>query len=423
MNVLAAQPEAGQSTGQPQIVALPAPKKEPAVSTTRFTVKEFTNASGSKSWRVDGYKRDGTRIRKNYADEDEANNKRLELELEFRRGETVSAIRATRLTETQVAIAEAAFLRLGPGNDAEMSLAIEHWLTHGRQRAVVKTVRLDDAFEEFKTWLNNQPEAEYSHDTKKNLRNRVNVFVNSVPNMEVSAVTPDTVADFLRNRNVSRQTKTNDRLALSKFFGWCREEKKWTAGNPARKENKTRRPARPEPKVLSVEECERLMRGAEKFKRGRLVPYFAVCLFGGLRPTEAARMDWARVNLADGELTISSRNKTKRGRTIELSATLAAWMKAYKGKPFKPSNFRKDFDAIRRKAGFGSGDGLKPWVGDYMRHTGISHYFRKTGSYGLTAEWAGNSEQVIKNHYQGRVSTADTKKFYSITPTKKGPRK
>jgi hypothetical protein len=53
-----------------------------------------------------------------------------------------------------------------------------------------------------------------------------------------------------------------------------------------------------------------------------------------------------------------------------------------------------------------------------MRHTAISHYFRKTGSYGLTAEQFGNSEAIIKRHYQGRVSSEDTRKFYALLPKK-----
>jgi hypothetical protein len=60
---------------------------------------------------------------------------------------------------------------------------------------------------------------------------------------------------------------------------------------------------------------------------------------------------------------------------------------------------------------------LKPWVSDILRHTAISHYFRATGSYGRTAEQFGNSESIIKKHYQSRVSSKDTKRFYGLRPT------
>lgn len=51
-----------------------------------------------------------------------------------------------------------------------------------------------------------------------------------------------------------------------------------------------------------------------------------------------------------------------------------------------------------------------------MPHPSISHFFRKSGSYGLTAEQFGNSEAIIKAHYQGWVSSEETRKFFSINP-------
>jgi hypothetical protein len=54
-----------------------------------------------------------------------------------------------------------------------------------------------------------------------------------------------------------------------------------------------------------------------------------------------------------------------------------------------------------------------------MRHTAISHFFRKTGSYGLTAERHGNSEAIIRDHYQGKVTSEQTKAFYALIPMAK----
>jgi hypothetical protein len=97
---------------------------------------------------------------------------------------------------------------------------------------------------------------------------------------------------------------------------------------------------------------------------------------------------------------------------------LLAWLKAYKGRPIFPPNWRKIFDAVKNAAGFGEHDGQTPWTPDIMRHTAISFYFRNCGSYGQTAEQFGNSEAIIKAHYQGRVSTADAKKFFALKPSK-----
>jgi hypothetical protein len=110
--------------------------------------------------------------------------------------------------------------------------------------------------------------------------------------------------------------------------------------------------------------------------------------------------------------------------------TLNTWLTAYKEKPFDPKNRRRDLDAIKQAAGYIGREAseqpaedakkeLKPWPSDVMRHTAISHYFRHCGSYGRTAEQFGNSEAIIKKHYQGRVNSEETAKFYAIAPKKR----
>jgi integrase len=134
-----------------------------------------------------------------------------------------------------------------------------------------------------------------------------------------------------------------------------------------------------------------------------------------LRPFEASRLAWEQVNLKDGEIRLdATQTKTKTGRTVKICPTLKAWLAAHKGKSFFPANWRKEFEAVKAAAT------ITTWPVDVLRHTAISHYFRKTGSYGFTAEQFGNSEAIIKAHYQSRVSSEDTKAFYRIMPAKGG---
>jgi hypothetical protein len=81
---------------------------------------------------------------------------------------------------------------------------------------------------------------------------------------------------------------------------------------------------------------------------------------------------------------------------------------------------------VKRAAGYtgrGSKDpksDLKPWPADVLRHTAISHHFGHCGEYGRTAQWAGNSESIIRSHYESLVSSSDTKAFYDLMPKKAG---
>jgi integrase len=210
---------------------------------------------------------------------------------------------------------------------------------------------------------------------------------------------------------VSPVTKDNAKRAISRFFSWTIARPRcWRKDNPASLISIATGKSG-EPDILTVSQCERLLRAAEANK---LAPYVAVALFAGLRPFEIRRLTWDRVNLSDKEIRITADSaKTGKGRVVAICDTLAAWLAAYKKQPFFPPNFDRIFEKARKEAG------IVKWPVDVLRHSAISYFFRKSGSYGLAAERFGNSEQIIKAHYAGRVSTAETEKFYGIMPKEK----
>ena len=388
----------------------------------RFRILPFENSrTSSQSWRVTGSKRDGIRVRENFSDQAAAQARRVELETEWLGQQTDTALRATKLTEAQLRLAEVGFAKLEA--EQEFLPAIDHWLKHGRQHSVKQTVRLDDAVDKYIVWLDASP---FRDATKRHWRTRMKMFKNGVSNLRISDITPEVIENYLTSRKTSPGGKDTDRRAISRFFSWCIERpRRWTSTNPAR-EVKIDRGEIPPPEILTVDDCEKLLHAAEKHKTGLLVPYVAVCLIGGLRPDEAKRLTWQQVNLADKEIRLeSTQTKTKKPRVVTIHPTLAQWLKRYQGKTFFPVNWRKEFDAVKEAAGFtgeknpdGTDAGI-PFPHDVMRHTAVSYFFRDCGSYGLAAEQFGNSEAIIKKHYQGRVSSADAKEFYSIKPTVK----
>lgn len=384
-------------------------RKAPRVALDeRFKLQPFGNRGGTVSWRVSGSQRDGTRIRENFADEQAARCRRIELESEFHAGQTETAMRATKLTHEQVQLAEVAIIKLG---DDWLRLldAVDHWKRSGKTKANSESPRLDDAVDQYLAWLAASP---LRDATKRHWKTRMTLFKNTTRNLRVADVTPETIDGFLASRKVSASGKDTDRRAVSRFFSWCIERpRRWTVANPCREVRVDMGEAKP-PQVLTVADCEKLLRAAEGYKGGLLVPYVAVCLFAGLRPFEAARLPRTQINLADGELRLeSSQTKTKRARVVTICPTLKAWLTRYKGETF-PANWRKEFAAVRKAAK------ITEWPADVLRHTAVSHHFRLTGSYGQTADQFGNSEAIIKAHYQARVSGEDTKKFYALLPNR-----
>ena len=391
----------------------------------RFKILPYTNPrTGTPSWRVTGTRRNGERIRENFARAEEAQYRHTELEGEYHAANGVAALRATRLTDEQVGIAEAAFKRLE--RDEDLITAVDHWLRTGQPKTIKESPRLDEALKVYTEWL--AATTELRALTKNRLRNRVEHFVANTGNVRVTDVLPEHIEKYLAQQAVVPNTKDGYCRALSSFFSWCMKGKRhWCVNNPCYAveiEGLTSDDDR-EPVVLPLSDCEALLRAAEKFEKGHLLPYVALCLFGGLRPFESARLTWDQVNLTDSEIRLKgTQTKTGKGRIVVIDKTLKAWLSRYRkaGEIYR-STYEADLRQIRASIGYGTKTeeqpDLKPWVPDVLRHTAISHYFRLTGSYGRTAEQFGNSEGIIKKHYQGRVTSAETKMFYALRPKAK----
>lgn len=373
----------------------------------RFAISEFINASGTFAYRVAGYRRDGARVRENYASIAAAQARQIELETEYIGTAPRVKLQATSLSPEQIRIAEVSFLRLGKDH-AAMYEAVDVFLKSGKPN--ITAPRLDDAAKQFLKWV---AESHLRPETRRNLRVRTKVFAANSENIPISELTAEHIERHLESLRTGAVNRDNHRRVISRFFSWCMERPRcWIPKNPCefitiRKPERSGPPA-----VLTVAECERLLSAAEQYENGALVPYVALGLFAGLRPFEIRRLTWSRVNLSEREIRIEQ-NTSKLGvsRVVTILPALSKWLEAYRDVPFYPKNWRKQFDAVKAKAG------IESWPVDVMRHTAISHHFRKHTSYGLAAEQFGNSEQIIKSNYQGRVTAAETELFYALMPS------
>ena len=177
---------------------------------------------------------------------------------------------------------------------------------------------------------------------------------------------------------------------------------------------------RKDPEVLTVDQARRLLEVAEETDKG-IAGIVALKVFGGLRPEEAKYVTHEDIDWKNGEILIKRHiSKTRRSRTYDLISPLREWLAAYPA--LDKVNHRKRFEQVRIKAGFSvskedtSGE---RWAADVCRHTAITFRLaREKYAYGFCAALFGNSEQVIKDHYQAfkRPSQDEVDRFYGILP-------
>jgi integrase len=371
---------------------------------------------------------DGKQLRANFKTEADALARRDELINKLANVASSVVRRPTRLTEEQLKDAELAVEAMG---NRPVMFAVRFF--HENYRPPINKITITDAYAKFiaEKKLNN-----LRTDSVRNLEVRVGFLKKAHPDKLVSDMLPEHLRDIVFKEGRSSVTNDNVRRALSSFFTWATEHK-FCAPNPmqAIKPVKTERD---EPETLTVAQARNLMEQAAAFKEGVTLPYFALGLFAGIRPTELARISWDNIDLEAGTITIGAKfakmrqrrivvlvcltERDKEGKEKKLPANLIAWLTPYavKKTPIRGVNWRKDFDAVKLAAGWGTKTDeepkLKAWTQDIMRHTAISNHLAYFQHEGKTAAWAGNSPDIIQRHYKGLVKQSDAVEFWSISP-------
>lgn len=210
------------------------------------------------------------------------------------------------------------------------------------------------------------------------------------------------------------KTYNNRRGILSTFLKFA-FHRNWIADNPI--------PRIPHHRIrrrsgsagsLSAVQARDLMEHFEGFEGGRWVPYFALCLFAGIRPGvpdgEISKIRPDAVDLIAKTVFVSAEvSKIREPRRVTIQPNLAAWLRAYPLErfPIVVADFQK------RRAKFANRLGL---THDVLRHTFISMFVAKYRSMGEAALQAGNSEAIIRKHYLDLKTASEAEEFFKIMP-------
>lgn len=391
-----------------------------------FTLKRMQVDAGRHSYstfRVSGWL-NGRRVRKQFKSEAEATGALQRYEIEAANAATASRyqVRAvnTTLSLEQVREAEAVFHRLG---SRSLSFAADWFLEHYRPPLVAKA--LPAAVLAFREDRSPRVSFYVARDYKRELATLEAAF----PGRHVHDVTTEDLHAYLTARALGPKAWNNTRGLLHAFFEWARSSpRQWRIDNPARP-LVTHKVARGIPHILTAQQAADLMAFLEtyptgtrqKARPGYLVPYFALCLFAGIRPTVPRGEAWklgklpnaelARaIDLANGVIRIGPAvSKTRDLRQITIQPNLRAWLERYPvvDYPITVPAMQAKVMEVRMKFGL---------TDDVLRHTFCSMHVAKFKSLGATALEAGNSERIIRRHYLNMVTESEAVNFWRVSP-------
>lgn len=251
------------------------------------------------------------------------------------------------------------------------------------------------------------------------IRNRTRIEYKSYHNyiarnlglLKPGDVTKKHIQDLLKDIPGEQFTKKKYLQYLRNFFNWCIENGYITT-NPTK--GVKIKIHRMDISIYSPDEVEKVLRLCEE-KYPSILGYYCLCVFGGLRPSEAERVEWKDLNFEGKEVFVTHKSKTGFRRfVLKDTDTLWIWLNHIKSiRPNEPLNPTKSHIGLQREVR--KGVGLK-WTQDVLRHSFGTYYYNLTHDLNRVSYDMGNSVGVCKKYYVREVRKTWNDQFWSLRP-------
>jgi integrase len=244
----------------------------------------------------------------------------------------------------------------------------------------------------------------------RDLRYRLNRFVQDFGDQPIAGITVDELDNWLRALPYSPQSRTNYRTIIGLLFSHA-ESRGIIDRNPIP------RTAKPKlidkaPEIFAVDELRSLLEGAARTAHD-VVPMLAIGAFAGLREAEIQRLDWSEVDLARGHIEVkAAKAKSARRRIVPIQPNLAAWLRPYSKMegPVVPAGARKKLARIRKAAE------LARWPNNGLRHSFASYRLAAIhDAPRVSAELGHTSPQMLYSTYRELVHSEEAERYWKLT--------
>lgn len=290
--------------------------------------------------------------------------------------------------------------RLLERHDASLFDAVHHYLTYLDQTK--RSIPVSELFDEF---LSVKQQDNASSKYLADLRSKLGRFVDSCQSTLVCNLTVAQIEAWIRSLNIGTVSRESYRRNVSVLLEFGRR-RGYLRANPAADIKITRRPEG-EVAILTPDELRNLLSKCAP----ELVPYVAICAFAGLRPSEAASLQWSDIHLDTMQIEMRARHsKTRRYRLVPIQPNLYGWLVQFRGNENSVYYSRRKFREAYKATG------IDEWKMDILRHSYGTYRLPIMKSADALALEMGNSADVIFRHYRRPVSEATALAYFAITP-------
>ncbi len=287
--------------------------------------------------------------------------------------------------------------------------AIEEWLRAGH--GVITREPVSSAVKRFLT-----EHAESAVLYKAGLRKELEAYAEAYSSVSVCDISEPMLLAWI-SRGKPGPRYFNNRLATWKtFLNRCRVWNYVVKGksHPAEviKRAKEEDSA---PEILTGDQATKAL-AIVKQENAQLLPYLVIGGWMGLRPFELTRITWDAWDWDRGYLDVGAKvaKKVMQQRFVPIPANVLAMRPQLEAAHRNKAKCCRRHDREDLSILLKQHEIIKEWPQDVLRHSYISYQLALGHGRGQVAEWAGNSEQVIRKSYRRPLRKQDGETWCKI---------
>ena len=333
----------------------------------------------------------------------------------------IAQIASGRAHEEALTLAEVEDYRLAKQKlvsfGVSLLTAVEEWISGKVKTSKLVTKRVPEVVEEF--LLSKEVEG-VSFFHLEDRKYRLNKFAEALPG-RIDQITTHEIEVWLNGLGVSSRTRNNYRSGVLQLFRYARAKRYLPRNEPTVVEDvAAANSSEGAIQIYTAAELRLLLANAPE----KLLPFFAIGAFAGLRSQEIMRLAWSDLRFEQGFIEVAAaKAKTASRRLVPLLPVLAAWLLPLRKSSGHVVGYtRNDMLSEARqqfyKTGIKQGKKTIKFQGkpNALRHSYASYRLADIKDAARVALEMGNSPSMLFRNYRELVTEEQAKEWFSIFP-------
>ena len=241
----------------------------------------------------------------------------------------------------------------------------------------------------------------------KNLRLDLTSFAKGRESLDTAKIGFRDVEAWLDSKG--QGSRSTYRSRLSTLFKFC-VRRGYRTDNPCDRLEVVRI-TKKSPHIFTIKQIASALKWLNK--NPKLLAWFALSTFAGLRPEEAQKSRWKDINFKENWIKVEAQTtKVRQRRVVNPLPVAMKWLKIAKRRksklPLTEDEKRKQQEKLRKILGF------ERWPQDITRHSASSYWLAATGEAAKIATALAHSESVMRRDYMALVTKVEAAKFAKL---------